>query len=81
MQIKENEKLMTKAETCEYINVSDSTLFRLRRDNMFPNPLQLGARTIRWKRKDIDDYLESITPEQPKPTSYKVKSKRSLNWK
>jgi prophage regulatory protein len=79
MQIKENEKLMTSAETCEYLNLSDSTLFRLRRDGMFPKPLQLGARTIRWKRKDIDDYLTSITPEQPTPTKYKVKSKRSLN--
>jgi predicted DNA-binding transcriptional regulator AlpA len=79
MQIDESKKLMTKAETCEYINVSDSTLFRLRRDSMFPEPYQLGARTIRWKRKDIDDYLESIKPEQPKPSSYKVKSKRSLN--
>jgi len=79
MQIKEHEKLMTSAETCEYFNLSDSTLFRLRRDGAFPKPLQLGARTIRWKRKDIDDYLTSITPEQPTPTKYKVKSKRSLN--
>ncbi len=79
MQIDKNEKLMTKADICEYLTLSDSTLFRLRRDNVFPKPLQLGARTIRWKRKDIDDYLVSITPEQPKPSAYKVKSKRSLN--
>lgn len=79
MQIKENEKLMTSAETCEYLNLSDSTLFRLRRDGAFPEPLQLGPRTIRWKRKDIDDYLTRITPEQPTPSKYKVKSKRSLN--
>ncbi|MBA6232178.1 MULTISPECIES: helix-turn-helix transcriptional regulator [unclassified Colwellia] len=79
MQIDKNEKLMTKAETCEYLNLSDSTLFRLRRDSMFPNPLQLGARTIRWKRQDIDDYLVSITPDQPCPSKHKVKSKRSLN--
>jgi len=39
----------------------------------------LGPRTIRWKRKDIDDYLARITPEQPTPSEYKVKSKRSLN--
>lgn len=79
MQINENEKLMTKAETCEYLNLSDSTIFRLRRDNIFPKPLQLGPRTIRWKRKDIDNWLESITPEQPCPSKHKVKSKRSLN--
>jgi prophage regulatory protein len=79
MQITENEKLMTKTDICEYLTLSDSTLFRLRRDNVFPKPLNLGARTIRWKRKDIDNWLESITPEQDEPSKYKVKSKRSLN--
>ncbi len=79
MKIDTNNKLMTKADMCEYLSISDSTLFRLRRDGMFPEPLLLGARTIRWKRKDIDDYLTRITPEQPTPSKYKVKSKRSLN--
>jgi excisionase family DNA binding protein len=79
MKIDTNKKLMTKADMCEYLSISDSTLFRLRRDGMFPEPLLLGARTIRWKRKDIDDYLTRITPEQPSPSEHKVKSKRSLN--
>ncbi len=79
MQSNENKNLMTKAETCEYLNLSDSTIYRLRRDNVFPKPLQLGSRNLRWKRKDIDNWLESISPEQSIPSKHKVKSKRSLN--
>ena len=79
MKIDTNKKLMTKADMCEYLSISDSTLFRLRRDNIIPKPLNLGARVIRWQKEDIESWLKSITPEQPSPSEYKVKSKRSLN--
>jgi predicted DNA-binding transcriptional regulator AlpA len=79
MKKNEDKKLMTKADICEYLAISDSTLFRLRRDKVMPKPLSLGERVIRWQKKDIDIWLESITPEQPSPTKYKVHSKRSLN--
>lgn len=79
MQKNENEKLMTKAETCEYLNLSDSTIYRLRKDNVFPEPLQIGPRTIRWKKTDIDNWLESIRLKKSNPSKYKIKSKRSLN--
>ena len=79
MNINDKKQLMTKADICNLLSISDSTLFRLRRDNVIPPPLILGARIIRWQRKDIEIWLKSITPKQPNPTEYKVKSKRSLN--
>jgi excisionase family DNA binding protein len=56
------EKLLTVAETCEKLNLSRQTIYRLREAGKLK--YYQPGRVIRFSEKHIAEYLESI--EQPK---------------
>lgn len=58
-------RLITAKELAELLKVDRRTIWRMvaRADageGSFPQPLRLGARTVRWKLTDIEKYLASL---------------------
>jgi prophage regulatory protein len=47
-------------EVCELLSVSRSTVYKLLSEGNFPRPVRLGARAIRWKVEDINDWRRSL---------------------
>lgn len=43
----------------DYLKVSKATINRWRNDGSFPEPIQLGANSIGWKRSTIEKWLEA----------------------
>lgn len=57
------EGYLNRAQLASYLGVSRSTISNLIRTGSLPKPLQIGKRTLRWKRLDIDEYLKKSSGE------------------
>lgn len=55
----EKVKLLTKAEVIERTGLSESSIWRLRRDNDFPIPVRLGPGGLRFYAHEIEQWLSS----------------------
>ena len=42
----------------EMIDLSRSTVWKLLSEGKFPNPIRLGPRSIGWRIKDVEDWIE-----------------------
>ena len=42
----------------EMIGLSRSTVWKLLSEGKFPNPIRLGPRSIGWRIKDVEDWIE-----------------------
>lgn len=51
------------AEVCALLRISRPTLWRLRRDREFPAPTSLSRRSIGWRQSDVEQWLNSRTPD------------------
>jgi predicted DNA-binding transcriptional regulator AlpA len=51
------EHLLTFAQTCAYLNISESTARRLRHSGKFPQPALPLNRQGRWRKADLDAML------------------------
>lgn len=49
--------MMNIHEVCELLRVSRTTLWRWRRDGVGPEPVQVGPRTLRYRRAEVEAYL------------------------
>ena len=49
--------LLRAHQVCEFLQISRSTLDRLRARGVFPQPVALSAGTIRWRKDAIENYL------------------------
>ena len=58
-----NDKLLSKADVCEILNISQHTLDRIMLDGMLPVYRVRGQ--CRFKRSDIDLYLDSCLEQRP----------------
>tara|TARA_B100001059_G_C17809965_1_gene571657 strand:+ start:212 stop:391 length:180 start_codon:yes stop_codon:yes gene_type:complete len=48
------EKLLLKqCEVLELLSISKTTLFRWRKEGQFPEPIQLGSNTVRYKTNEV----------------------------
>ncbi|WP_019959081.1 AlpA family phage regulatory protein [Vitreoscilla stercoraria] len=52
--------LLTKKEVLQLTKMSDTTLWRLRRNGDFPNPVKTSTNSIRWHQSSIHKYLENL---------------------
>ncbi len=43
----------------EMIGLSRSTIWKLLSEGQFPNPIRLGSRSIAWRVKDVEEWLQS----------------------
>lgn len=40
------------------LNISRSSLYKLIKEGKFPKPISLGARSVGWNSKTVDDWLD-----------------------
>lgn len=72
MQHNEPSGLMSQGDVARYLNFSRTKIWRQRRSGEFPLPCEIGGQ-LRWRRGDIDDWLDSrpkhdpVRPPEPKP--------------
>lgn len=65
----------TIAEMMALLNVSRATLRTLRLNRSVPEEIVLGTRTIRWRRAEVDAWIEKGMPDRDAWQSL-VKTKR-----
>jgi predicted DNA-binding transcriptional regulator AlpA len=54
------DRLLTPSDLCEELSISRATLYRiLGRDAAFPDPIYLSPRLPRWRRTDLDRWLNA----------------------
>ena len=54
-----DKKLLTRPEVEARCRISRTTLYRLMREDTFPEPIKIGAKAVRWKSGEIDAYIDS----------------------
>jgi prophage regulatory protein len=37
-----------------------STVYKMLRDNRFPQPVRLGPQIVRWRESEIDQWIEAL---------------------
>jgi predicted DNA-binding transcriptional regulator AlpA len=52
--------LLTKREVARLVGLSVRTIERYVALGLFPQPIRLSRRCVRWRRKHIDAYLERL---------------------
>ena len=55
----ENEQLLSRLQVEGLTNLSCSSLYRLMRAGLFPTPIKVGTRAVRWRQRELADWLES----------------------
>ena len=58
--IRENtERLLRRQEVEKIVGLSCATIYRLMRKGQFPLPIKLGGQTVRWKKSELDAYIDN----------------------
>ena len=52
---------LTEFEAAEFLGISLPILRKLRKDGKAPKHIKLSAITIRYRRKDLDEYVDTLT--------------------
>ena len=56
------EPILTTPEFCDFVKISRAQLFRLiKRDPDFPRPIRVSTRTLRWRLRDINRWMDVRT--------------------
>ena len=55
-----SKKLLKLQQVIERVGQSKSTIYRGMDAGVFPRPVKLGSRMVRWLSDDIDDYLTRL---------------------
>lgn len=61
-------KLLTRNEVEDLVRLRRSSIYRLMRLGLFPEPIQLGKRAVRWRTSEIEAWIDSrprATGENP----------------
>ncbi len=53
--------LLTKREVARLVRLGIRTITRYVALGKFPQPIRFSRTCVRWRRKDIDDYLERLS--------------------
>ena len=51
--------MMRRAEVLQYVGISHQTLYELMRREEFPRSVKIGPGSVRWRKDQIDKWLES----------------------
>jgi len=49
--------ILTESEVRKIVGMSRTTLWRMRLDGRFPKPLDMGTRSVRYRRADIESWV------------------------
>ena len=53
------DRLLTRQEVEARTALSRTTIYRKMREGSFPEPLQIGARAVRWPESEIQSWIAS----------------------
>ena len=53
------DRLLRREEVESRVGLSRTTLYRKMREGSFPEPVQVGARAVRWPASEIEAWLAS----------------------
>ena len=53
------ERLMTRQEVEDFVQLSSTTIYRLMQVDLFPPPIKIGISAVRWRPEDIREWLDS----------------------
>ena len=53
------EKLIKLAELCKLLDMARSTIYKLKMEGRFPEPIKVGYRAVRWRLSDIRAWQDS----------------------
>jgi len=59
------DRLIPGKEVVNVVNLSRSTIWRLRRRGLFPEPIRISAGRVAWSANDIDEWITSRRAENP----------------
>lgn len=59
MEAKDLEKLMTAKEVSKHLRISEAALYIFRRSGTGPNYIRLNDRLVRYRKSDIDEWLNA----------------------
>ena len=51
------DRLLTRAEVQERCGITRTTVYRLMRSGLFPEPLKIGPRAVRWPESEIEAWI------------------------
>lgn len=51
--------LFTRREVERYVKLSRSSIYSLMRKGQFPVPIRISAQAVRWKKAEIDEWLDA----------------------
>ncbi len=51
--------LLTRREVESRLGLTKSTIYRLMRSGLFPEPIRVGPRAVRWPEVEIEQWLAS----------------------
>jgi predicted DNA-binding transcriptional regulator AlpA len=60
--------LLSMAEVCELLSMSESAIRLAWRRGEFPQPLRIGRKKLRWRVSDLARWLNKI-PTEPHPST------------
>ena len=49
---------MTKKEVARYLNMSESSVYRLAKSKIIPEPFAISTNRIVWDRGELEQYIE-----------------------
>jgi len=58
----EQSLLLSAREAASLMGFSLRTIHHLRKREDFPKPIVLGPRAVRWRRRDIEAWINGLTP-------------------
>ena len=54
-----SEKLLNRREIEQMLNIGRSSVFRYLKEQGFPEPIRLSARSLRWRESEVQAWIES----------------------
>jgi excisionase family DNA binding protein len=59
--------LLTSRDVAARLSISVRTLYRMMARGQFPRPIRLSRKWVRWRRSDVEGYVQALTPGQLPP--------------
>jgi prophage regulatory protein len=56
-------RLLRLPEVCKLVGLGKTTIYQLKADSQFPNPVRVGAHAVRWRMAEIVAWQEARTLE------------------
>ena len=64
--IDQENRLLRIDEVLGIVGVSKSVLYEMIGRGQFPRPVRISLRAVGWRRREIDEWLESLPPASEK---------------